>query len=51
MDERCVPCARLGLREYLDVIGVTEYDPLEINRKTKGCMAEDEQWLEIEEMA
>lgn len=50
LEERCVPHARSGLREYLDAIGVLEYDPLEIIRKTKGRMAEDAQWIEIEEI-
>ena len=51
LEDRCVPRGRAGLREYLEVIGVGEYDPLEIIRKTAGCMAEDSQWLEIEMLA
>ena len=47
LEERCVPRQRAGLREYLEVIGVGEYDPLEIIRKTAGRMAEDSQWLEL----
>ncbi len=50
LEERCVPRARSGLREYLDAIGVAEYDPMEIIRKTQGRMAEDQQWLEVEEL-
>jgi len=46
---RCVPRERAGLREYLEAIGVEEYDPLAIIRKTGGRMAEDHQWLQIEE--
>ena len=38
---------RAGLREYLEAIGVEEYDPLQIIQKTKGRMAEDQQWLEV----
>ena len=49
--ERCVPRARAGLREYLEAIGVSEYDPLAIIRKTAGRMAEDDQWLTVEELA
>ena len=45
--ERCIPRQRAGLREYLEAIGVAEYDPLQIIQKTKGRMAEDQQWLEI----
>ena len=47
-EERCIPRQRAGLREYLDVIGVCEYDPLEIVQKTSGRMAEDNQWLKME---
>lgn len=36
-----------ALQSYLEAIGVTEYDPLQIIQKTKGRMAEDQQWLEI----
>ncbi len=48
--ERCVPRQRAGLREYLEVLGLEEYDPLSIIEKTGGRMAEDEQWLTIEVM-
>jgi len=47
LQERCIPKQRAGLREYLETIGVSEYDPVEIIKKTAGRMAEDEQWLEI----
>ena len=50
LEDRCVPQGRAGLREYLDVIGVGEYDPLEIIGKTAGRMAEDGQWLELERL-
>ena len=48
--ERCVPRFRAGLREYLEAIGVSAYDPLAIIRKTAGRMAEDDQWLTVEEL-
>ena len=48
LEERCVPRARAGLREYLEAIGLEEYDPMEIIKKTEGRMAEDEQWIRIE---
>lgn len=51
LEERCIPKSRAGLREYLEAIGLEEYDPLEIIRKTAGRMAEDQQWLEVEELA
>lgn len=46
--ERCVPRQRAGLREYLEAIGLEEYDPMAIIQKTGGRMAEDAQWLEME---
>lgn len=50
MEERCVPRQRAGLRHYLEALGLDEYDPLKIIQKTQGRMAEDEQWLEVEEL-
>lgn len=46
--ERCIPQQRAGLREYLEALGLEEYDPLAIIEKTGGRMAEDQQWLTIE---
>jgi len=46
--ERCVPRQRAGLREYLEALGLEEYDPLSIIEKTGGRMAEDGQWLAVE---
>ena len=51
LEERCIPQARAGLREYLETIGVEEYDPIEIIKKTEGRMAEDRQWIKIEVLA
>jgi hypothetical protein len=48
LESRCIPRERDGLQEYLEAIGVIEYDPLEIIRKTAGRTAEDSQWLEME---
>lgn len=48
LEERCVPRNRMGIREYLEEIGVDEYEPFEIVQKTQGRMAEDKQWLKIE---
>lgn len=50
LEERCVPRSRSGLREYLEAIGVEEYNPIEIIKKTKGIMAEDDQWIELEDI-
>lgn len=50
LEERCVPRSRSGIREYLEAIGVEEYSPMEIIKKTRGRMAEDNQWLKWEEI-
>ncbi len=50
LEERCVPRQRAGLREYLEALGLDEYDPLSIIQKTKGRMAEDNQWMELREI-
>ena len=48
LEERCIPRARAGLREYLETLCLEEYEPLAILQKTAGRMAEDNQWLELE---
>lgn len=48
LEERCVPRSRSGIREYLETIGVEEYNPVEIIKKTSGRMAEDNQWINWE---
>ena len=50
LEERCVPRSRSGIREYLETIGVEEYNPFEIIKKTSGRMAEDNQWIKLEEI-
>ena len=50
LEDRCIPRSRAGLREYLEAIGVDKYDPLQIIKKTEGRMAEDNQWLKVEEI-
>ena len=45
--ERCIPRERAGIREYLEALGLDEYDPLEIVKRTQGRMAEDSQWIEV----
>lgn len=47
LEDRCVPRKRAGLREYLNTLGIDEYNPLEIIKKTHGKMAEDNQWIEV----
>ena len=48
LEERCLSKSRAGIREYLETIGVAEYDAIEIIKKTAGRMAEDDQWIEME---
>lgn len=50
LKDRCIPESREGLKYYLNSIMVDEFNPLEIIKKTKGKMAEDNQWLDVEEM-
>lgn len=51
LESRCIPRSRAGCREYLETLGLYEYDALAIIQKTQGRMAQDEQWLEIKELA
>ena len=41
------PRTRSGLNYYLDAVGVSEYDPIQLVEKTHGRMAEDHKWLKI----
>lgn len=50
LKECCIPQGRAGLREYWESHGLQEYDPWEIIKKTQGRMAEDQQWLSLEEL-
>jgi len=50
LEERCIPRQRAGLREYLEALGLDEYDSIAIIQKTKGRMAEDDQWMEVREI-
>lgn len=49
LEERCVPKNRDKIKIYLDSIGVPFYDPYLIIQKSKGRMAEDNFWIDIEE--
>ena len=51
LEDRCIPRERDGLRYYLEALGLDEYDPLAIVQRTEGRMAEDHQWLKIEELS
>ena len=48
LEVRCIPQRRAGLQEYLETLGLDEYDPLAIIKKTSGRMAKDQQWRTIE---
>lgn len=50
LEERCVPRQREGLQSYLESLGLDHYDPLDIIRRTGGRMAEDQQWLAVEDL-
>ncbi len=50
LESRCIPRQRAGLRQYLDTLGLDDYEPLEIIRKTEGRMAEDQQWIKLKEI-
>jgi len=50
LETRCVPKSRERIKDYLDAIGVNSYEPLEIIKKTNGKMAEDNQWIKVEEL-
>ena len=49
LESRCVPRERDGLQYYLEELGLDEYDPLAIIRKTQGRMAEDNCSIKIME--
>lgn len=50
LEERCVPRQREGLQPYLGSLGLDHYDPLDIIQRTGGKMAEDQQWLTVEDL-
>lgn len=50
IEERCIPAQRDGIREWLETNGLEEYDPFQIILKTEGRMAEDHQWLRVEDI-
>lgn len=41
LESRCIPRSRAGLREYLDALGLCEYNPEKIIKITEGRMKED----------
>lgn len=45
---RCVTQARDNIAEYLESLGLEQYDPIEIIKKTHGAMAHDFMWFKID---
>ncbi len=50
LESRCIPETSSGIKEYLSVLGLYEYDALEIVKLTKGKMSEDNMILKIKEL-
>ncbi len=48
LEDRCFPRTRDRLKLVLDDLGIPFYDPFLIVEKTKGKMAEDDFWIDIE---
>ena len=48
LEERCIPRDRQNLQYVLKTIGVDEYNPLEICKRTGGRMAHDCCWMSFE---
>ncbi len=48
LKERCISRERDGLGFYLEALGLTEYNPMDIILRTNGRMAEDNQWILVE---
>jgi hypothetical protein len=44
---RCVPKGRSLIGEYLEYLGLSEYNPYEIVKKTHGVMFEDFLWFKF----
>ncbi len=50
LESRCIPKTSSGIKEYLSVLGLYEYDALEIVKITNGKMSEDNMILKVEEL-
>jgi len=48
LESRCFPKSRDKIKIELDALGLPFYDPLLIIEKTKGKLAEDDFWVDIE---
>jgi putative transcriptional regulator len=49
LESRCFPASRDKMKLILKDLDLPFYDPFMIIKKTKGKMAEDDFWIEIEE--
>lgn len=47
LKDRCIPEGRDRLKQTLEKMGISSYDPLSIIEVTKGVMAEDDQWIKL----
>ena len=50
LESRCFPRSRDKIKLELKSLGVPFYDPFMIIEKTQGRMAEDDQWMEVQEI-
>lgn len=48
LEDRCVPRTRANIKEILEMMDIQQYDPISICQVTKGRMAEDNSWLDID---
>lgn len=47
LKERCFPATRGNMKDILQELQLTDYDPLQIVERTKGRTAEDDMWLKF----
>lgn len=47
LQDRCFPATRGNMKELLEGLQLTDYDPLQIAEQTKGKTAEDDMWLKF----
>lgn len=47
LESRCFPENRVNCRELLDLLGVEEYSPLSICKKTHGVQNDDFYWIKF----
>lgn len=49
LESRCIPKTRTNIKEILDYMEISYYDPWQISKKTHGYMAGDKISLEFED--